>query len=156
VQKSAPSNLEDHLGYWLRCLSNFVSASFAERLAQHDVSVAQWVVLRTLYDSGAVTLNRAAELIGVDKSSLSRMAERLVKKSWLHRVAGRDRRSVALSLTPAGRALVPKLARLADENDHSFFQPLSAHQRQEFLATIQLLLRAHDWTPTTRGQDRME
>jgi DNA-binding MarR family transcriptional regulator len=156
MNKTARSKLEEHLGYWLRCLSNFVSHSFAERLAKHDVSVAQWVVLRTLYDAGGVTLNQAAKLVGVDKSSLSRMVERLSQKGLVNRSEGDDRRSVELALTAAGRKMALLSARLADENDHAFFHTLSLKQREEFLKTIKQLLTANGWEASTRGRDRME
>lgn len=154
--KSIPSNLEEHLGYWLRCLSNFVSHSFAERLAKQDISVAQWVVLRTLYDHNGVTLNEAAGQVGVDKSSLSRMVERLVQKGLVNRAEGGDRRSVGLSLTAAGKKLVPQLSQLADENDAAFFHTLDPKQRMEFLTTIKQLLTANGWDVSQRGRDRME
>src|SRR5277367_3545301 len=99
MKEMVPSNLEAHLGYWLRCLSNFVSHRFAERLETQEVTVAQWVVLRALYDASGVTLNQAAKQVGVDKSSLSRMVERLVHKGLVNRLAGGDRRSVGLHLT---------------------------------------------------------
>lgn len=153
---SKPSNLEDHLGYWLRCLSNFVSHSFAEKLEAEGVSVAQWVVLRTLYDTKALNLNEAAEAVGVDKSSLSRMVERLVGKGLVMRQEGVNRRTLKLTLTPAGRKLVPHLATLADANDEAFFQSLSPSERQAFSNTIQTLLKANGWNIATRGQDRME
>jgi len=156
MSKSDPSNLEEHLGYWLRCLSNFVSHSFAEKLARQDISVAQWVVLRTLYDSSGATMNQAADQVGVDKSSLSRMVERLVQKGLVNRAEGDDRRSVGLSLTPAGKKLVPQLARFADENDAAFFSTLAPKQRAEFLATIKQLLTANGWDASQRGRDRME
>src|ERR1700678_939416 len=108
MSKSVPSSLDEPLGYWLRCLSNFVSHSFAERLARQGFSVAQWVVLRTLYDSSGVTVDEGAAPGGVDKSSLSRMVERLVKKGLVNRTQGDDRRSVGLTLTPAGKKLVPQ------------------------------------------------
>ena len=152
----SPSGLEGHLGYWLRCLSNFVSHTFAERLARQDISVAQWVVLRTLYDGAGLTLNAAAARVGVDKSSLSRMVERLVQKGLVSRTAGADRRSVGLALTAAGRKLVPQLARLADENDAAFFHPLSAPERKFFLGTIRRLLAANGWEAAKRGRDRLE
>jgi DNA-binding MarR family transcriptional regulator len=156
MKKSIPSDLEDHLGYWLRCLSNFVSHGFAERLTKQDVSVAQWVVLRTLYDSNGVTLNEAARQVGVEKSTLSRMVERLVKKGLANRSVGQDRRSVGLALTPAGKMLVLQLAKLADENDEAFFRPLSSRQREGLLTTIKQLLAANGWNVATRGRDRME
>jgi DNA-binding MarR family transcriptional regulator len=156
MNKTVPSNLEEHLGYWLRCLSNFVSHSFAERLEKQGVSVAQWVVLRTLYDSRGVTLNQAAEQVGVDKSTLSRMAERLVQKGLVDRSEGHDRRSVRLTLTAAGKKMVLQSAKLADENDQSFFHTLSSRQREEFLSTIKQLLTANGWNVATRGHDRMD
>jgi DNA-binding MarR family transcriptional regulator len=156
MKNSAPSNLEEHLGYWLRCLSNFVSHSFAERLEKQGTSVPQWVVLRTLYDSNGATLNEVAALVGVDKSTLSRMIERLVQKGLVDRSEGRDRRSLGLALTAAGKKLVLQSAKLADENDHAFFHTLSSQQREEFLSTIKQLLTANGWNVAARGRDRME
>jgi DNA-binding MarR family transcriptional regulator len=156
MKMTKPSQLEAHLGYWLRGLSNFVSHSFAERLARRGATVAQWVVLRTLYEGGGQTLNEAARRVGVDKSSLSRMVERLVRKGLASRAEGRDRRSVELTLTSAGRKLVAQLAKQADENDEAFFHTLSARQRDEFLGVIKQLLEANGWDAATRGRDRME
>lgn len=151
-----PSDLEDHLGYWLRCLSNFVSGSFEKKLSGHDISVAQWVVLRTLFENSGVTMNQAAQLVGVDKSSLSRMVERLVQRDLINRAEGSDRRSVGLTLTAAGKKLVPQLAKLADENDYAFFKTLNEKQRKDFLTNIQNLLTANGWEPTTHGNDRIK
>lgn len=152
MNKATPSHLHSHTGYWLRCLSNLVSSTFAERLAKRDISVAQWVVLRTLYDKRNVTLNEAAEEVGVDKSSLSRMVERLVQKRLVIRAEGGDRRSVGLALTPGAMKLVPQLAKLADENDEEFFHSLSAKRREEFLATIKQLLDANGWKLSEHGR----
>ena len=46
--------MQDHLGYWLRYVSNQVSHSFSLKLAARDVTVAEWVVLRELYDTDAM------------------------------------------------------------------------------------------------------
>lgn len=156
MSKEHPSGLEDHIGYWLRCLSNFVSHSFAEKLEKYDVSVAQWVVLRTLYDAGEANLNEAAEAVGVDKSSLSRMVERLVQKGLVLRQSGADRRSLKLKLSASGRKLVPVLAKLADSNDEAFFRALPKAKRAEFLKTVRQLLAANGWSIEVRGKDRME
>jgi DNA-binding MarR family transcriptional regulator len=150
------SKLDDHIGFWLRCLSNFVSHSFAEKLSKEEVTVAQWVVLRTLYDHDKITLNQLAELVGLDKSSVSRMVERLVLRELVNRSEGSDRRSLGLGLTPAARKLVPKLARLADQNDESFFNSLPAGQSRGFLATIKQLLDANGWKKSERGRDGIE
>jgi DNA-binding MarR family transcriptional regulator len=153
--KNTPSNLEDHLGFWLRCLSNYVHNTFAERLAEYDVSVAQWVVLRTLYDKKDTSLSEAASLVGVDNSSLSRMIDRLIQKGLITRTEGVDRRSVRLSLTARGKKMVPELTRLADENDSHFFRTLSIKEQEHLLNTIKLLLKSNNWDQSKRGKDRI-
>jgi DNA-binding MarR family transcriptional regulator len=150
------SSLDDHLGYWLRCLSNFVSDSFAKRLEKHDITVAQWVVMRSLYGKGDLSLNEAARIVGIDASSLSRMAERMVHKGLINRNTDPiDRRAVKLSLTRKGAQLLPQLADEADANDAAFFSSLSATDKARLLTTIQSLLTANGWNPDTRGKDRM-
>ncbi|MBS0236691.1 MAG: MarR family transcriptional regulator [Proteobacteria bacterium] len=151
-----PSKIEAHVGYWLRCLSNFVSRSFAEKLAIKDVTVAQWVVVRTLYDYEKTSLKDLARTIGVDSSSLSRTVERLVQRMLIIRTPGKDRRSIELALSVEGKRLVLDLARLADQNDDEFFHTLSKNAKNELLNIVQQLLKANGWDQSTRGQDRME
>jgi len=148
-----PSQLEDHLGYWLRCLSNHVHQGFAARLERHDVSVPQWVVLRSLLDREHTSLNELARAIGVDNGALSRMVERLLHKGLVSREtdAG-NRRAVRLGLTEAGKRLVPLLAREADENDASFFGGLDEAERRRFLATVRTLLAENGWRAETHGK----
>ncbi len=157
MKNEIPSNLEDHLGYWLRCLSNLVSGSFAERLEKHGVSVAQWVVLRTFYDQmKPIILIEAAKLIGVDKSSLSRMIDRLVQKGLIVKSSNdQDLRSTHLALSEEGRDLILKLAKEADANDQSFFQSLSKEEKRNFLKVIQRLLKENGWSPSENGRVHM-
>ena len=148
-----PSQLEDHLGYWLRCLSNFVHRGFADRLERHGVSVPQWVVLRILRDREHTSLNELARAVGVDNGALSRMVERLVQKGLVHRGADPEsRRAVRLGLTEAGKALVPVLAKEADENDAAFFEVLGDAGRRRLLATVRTLLSENGWREETHGK----
>ncbi len=106
-----PSQLEDHLGYWLRCLSNYVHQGFASRLERHDVTVPQWVVLRSLLDREHTSLNELARAIGVDNGALSRMVERLLQKGLvLRETDAGNRRAVRIGLTEAGKRWGPSLA----------------------------------------------
>ena len=146
MKDEGPSRLEDHLGYWLRCLSNLVSRSFAERLEKRGVSVPQWVVLRSLFDREGVPLLELAREVGVDGGALSRMVERLVQKGLVSReVDPEDRRAVRIRLAQAGRDLVPVLAREADRNDAAFFCVIDAEERARLLATVKALLEKNDW-----------
>jgi DNA-binding MarR family transcriptional regulator len=124
------SDLHSHLGYWMRAASNAVSHGFARRLETQGVTVAEWVVLRVLYDEEGLTPTALAERIGMTKGAISKLAERLVAKGLLRRTGNPDdRRAHTLTLTPDGWDKVPALAAIADENDAEFFAVLAEDER---------------------------
>lgn len=136
------SGLEDHLGYWLRFVSNQVSHAFAAKLEGLGVTVAEWVVLRELYEDEALAPSVLAERLGMTRGAISKLAERLVAKDLLVRAAGgRDRRYQDLALTKAGRLLVPELADLADRNDAEFFDLLDPATRATVEAAMKEIVR---------------
>lgn len=137
---SAPPvpDLTRHLGFWLRRVSNHVSHAFSVRLAGRGVTVAEWALLRALYDRAPHPPSRIAEEMGMTRGAITRLADRLIAKSLLVRTASAsDGRAQTLALTAAGRALVPDLAALADANDAAFFDGLTAAERE----TLEQLLR---------------
>jgi DNA-binding MarR family transcriptional regulator len=136
------SPLEAHVGYWLRFVSNHVSLAFARKLAVHDFTVAEWVVLRELYDVAALAPSLLAGRIGMTRGAVSKLADRLIGRALVTRTASTaDRRYQALALTAAGRAVLPKLAALADRNDAEFFRHLTAAERAALIATMKDIVR---------------
>jgi DNA-binding MarR family transcriptional regulator len=83
------------------------------------------------------------------------MVDRLITRGLVQRLPGVDRRSVGLSLTAAGRSLVPVLSALADQNDRRFFCHLSDSERDALLGTIHKLLAANNWDHDSRGHDQL-
>lgn len=125
------AGLDTHLGYWLRFVSNHVSHAFARRLDGRGVSVGEWVALRVLYDAEGIPPVRLAERLGMTRGAISKLADRLIAKSLAKRKPDRnDGRAQMLTLTAAGRRLVPVLAGLADQNDAEFFGHLSMEDRE--------------------------
>lgn len=135
--RKSPSDLTAHLGYWLRYVSNHVSQAFARKVEAHGVTVAEWVLMRQLLDEQAVAPSRLAERMGMTRGAVSKLADRLIAKAMLARLADpQDGRAQTLSLTPAGRALVPRLAALADANDAEFFDHLASKDRAALLRIL--------------------
>jgi DNA-binding MarR family transcriptional regulator len=77
----AVSELESHLGYWLRYVSNQVSQSFSRKVAAAGVSVAEWVILRELYDGEALAPSVIAAKTGMTRGGISKIADKLTAKS---------------------------------------------------------------------------
>ena len=131
-KKAHVSGLQDHLGYWLRHVSNQVSHAFSRKVEARGVTVAEWVILRVLYDEESLAPSALADRLGMTRGAISKLADRLVAKALATRTAdANDRRFQELALTAAGRALVPELSDLADRNDAEFFGHLTALERAE-------------------------
>ncbi|WP_127089023.1 MarR family winged helix-turn-helix transcriptional regulator [Aquabacter cavernae] len=136
-----PSDLDAHLGFWLRTVSNHVSHAFAGKLATRGVTVAEWVVLRRLYGREPAPPSVLADEIGMTRGAITKLADRLIAKALVTRAADpRDGRAQTLALTGTGRALVPELAALADRNDAEVFGHLSAMERDSLLAMLKRLV----------------
>lgn len=125
------SPLDAHAGYWLRFVSNHVSHAFGRKVAARGVTVAEWVVLRELFDMGGAAPSRLAERLGMTRGAITKLADRLIERAVVERRADPlDGRARILALTARGRALVPALAALADANDAEFFHSLTAQERR--------------------------
>lgn len=142
MQSTHISGLEDHLGYWLRYVSNQVSGAFGRKVEARGVTVAEWVLLRELFDRGPVAPSLLADRLGMTRGAISKLADRLEAKALATRTPdAQDRRSQALALTAAGHAVVPELAMLADQNDAEFFGHLSPEERTTIERTMQGIVR---------------
>jgi DNA-binding MarR family transcriptional regulator len=139
------SDLADHLGYWLRLVSNQVSHAFAAKIEARGVTVAEWVVLRKLYDEDETAPGSIASALGMTRGAISKLADRLVDKKLISRKSfADDLRQQRLSLTAKGRALVPVLAAEADRNDRDFFGRLKEPDRMLLLGMLQELAKSLD------------
>ena len=140
----APSTLEAHLGFWLRYVSNHVSARFASLLEARGSSVTEWVALRTLYDPRQATHAALIQALGMTKGATSKVISRLEAKGLVRRQAAEGSgREQVLVLTRKGADLVPRLAAMADENDAHFFGHLPARQHASLMQTCTALVEHH-------------
>jgi MarR family transcriptional regulator, lower aerobic nicotinate degradation pathway regulator len=127
---TAVSGLTDHLGYLLRLVSNQVSYAFAGRLAAKNVTVAEWTVVRVLYDEEPVSPSALAKTMGLTRGAITKLADRLIAKGFVARKSDqKDRRAQTLRLTAKGERIVPELAAMAVENDAQWFGGLSGGER---------------------------
>jgi DNA-binding MarR family transcriptional regulator len=136
---TSASELTDHTGYWMRLVSNSVSQEFARKVSGEGVTVAEWSFMRALYDLQPTPPSVLAESMGMTKGAISKLADRLVSKGLIERAESQeDRRAHSLSLTKEGRAKIPLLASLADQNDAEFFGVLTKEEHER----LDLILKA--------------
>ncbi|MGC4060263.1 MAG: MarR family winged helix-turn-helix transcriptional regulator [Aquabacterium sp.] len=139
-----PLPLEAHLGFWLRFVSNHVSSRFQQLLEAKGITVTEWVALRTLWANSETSHAELIQALGMTKGAVSKVVSRLEERGLAARqFAGNSSRDQSLTLTPAGRALVPLLAAMADANDDHFFGYLGARERQALMTSMQALVQHH-------------
>lgn len=145
-RKPGISSLDEHVGYWMRYVSNHVSHAFAGKVEAKGVTVAEWVLLRELYDAEPANPSLLAHKVGLTRGAVSKLVSRLCDKELIVRTfSDQDRRYQSVALTAAGKRLVPELARLADENDQEFFGHLSSAERRALLRLLRDMVHHHGW-----------
>ena len=136
------STLESHLGYWMRQVSNHVSQAFAAKVAEHGVTVAEWVLLRQLWNYERVAPSRIADDLATTRGAISKLVDRLEAKALIARTQMEDdRRFQDIALTEAGRAVVPVLAAIADANDAEVFGCLTADEHAALAAVLKAIVQ---------------
>jgi DNA-binding MarR family transcriptional regulator len=123
-------DLEHHLGYWLRRVSNHVSGAFARGLQTRRASVAEWVVLCHIQERPGITPGELATALDLTRGAVSKVIDKLEAKKWVVRsTKPGDGRVQLLSLTRPGSRVLPQLAAIADQNDRAFFDSLDIDER---------------------------
>ena len=129
--RTSVSALESHLGFLLRQVSNAVSDDFTRSLQLRRTSVAEWVLLRRLWDLGQAKPGEMAEALTMTRGAISKIVDKLQSKGWIRsRMNPEDNRAQLLTLTGAGRRVVPELAAIADRNDEKFFACLDGDEKK--------------------------
>lgn len=111
---AAPEADREELVDALLAASRALVAVAARSLAglAEDVTLAQYRALVELAQRGPLRAADLAEALSVDRSTATRMCERLVRKDLVdRRPESTDRRAVRLTLTPAGSELVRQVTR---------------------------------------------
>jgi MarR family transcriptional regulator, lower aerobic nicotinate degradation pathway regulator len=130
---------------------SFVVHGILERLAaEHDMSIVQARLLGVLRDRKP-TMNELASLLALDKSSASGLVDRAQRRGLVVRVPSRtDRRSVLVSLTDDGRALVSAVASRFESDVSTLLSGLPPSDRRALSGLISRVLVAH---ASQRGVD---
>lgn len=103
----------------LRRIERHVMGHLRRQTTCCGVTAAQCHVLLELEDAQGLTLNGLAERLRLDASTLSRTIESLVGSGMVERSANpRDRRAIALRLTPNGM----RKARAINESCDGFYR----------------------------------
>jgi DNA-binding MarR family transcriptional regulator len=88
---------------------------------------------------GGRTQRELVDRLHLDRSSVSRLVDRLAARGWVERATGPDRRTVRLLPTPAGRRVAADVANARAKRFAALLEAVPADRRYEVLDAIRLL-----------------
>lgn len=146
---AALNELDQHvyekLGFLARQLHRIAAAILTEEGAAFGrLTGLQCGVLEVVNAVGAIDQIGVCEILGVDRSTLAGVLDRLEEKQLIERtVDATDRRSNMLSITPKGRAAIEPERLVADKAHRRIVEPLAPADRERFLALLTQIVQAH-------------
>ncbi|MDQ2075483.1 MarR family winged helix-turn-helix transcriptional regulator [Marinimicrobium sp. ABcell2] len=148
---SAPKNtqrdfhLHNSFTFWISRLASAMKDTFNQKLADWEVTYPQWMILNVLHHELANTPAQIADNIGVDRSAVTRLLDRLEAKKLVERMHdGLDRRSVKILITRQGVTLMNELNTAARDHQQLFLDQMHPTELRAFKTNVQKLLRAGD------------
>lgn len=121
------------LPYRLTKLSGMISRSLAAKYSKmFDLTIAEWRIVALLGSNPGLTAREIAPLASLDKVSISRAVERLLKSDRLEkRILEGDRRSAALYLTAAGQTTLAEIIPLAQDYEDQLLNEFNAEEIEQ-------------------------
>ena len=140
--------IDDYLAYLLARASHLISAEFHVVVRRARLPVLQWRVMAALADGQALSVGEVAAIVLTPQSTLTRVAERMVKAGWLLRASdAADRRITRIRLTEAGLKLAGKLVVQAREHETAVLAALSAADAATLKRILRRLIEQHATEP---------
>jgi DNA-binding MarR family transcriptional regulator len=143
--------MEPPLGRRLYLGQRAVADVLDRRLAAKGASLWNWVLLREASRAGGVSQRELAGLMRIEPSTLVRHLDRLEAEGYVERRADpADRRRLLVDVTPAGRARLTELHKVARTTDAELRAVLTDHEIDVLGST---LMRIHEHFTTTPGEE---
>lgn len=136
----SPPVLERSLGFLLADISRLARKEFDRRVRDLGLTRAQWLFLYYVARHPGCTQSELADLLQMEKITVSRQAERLEKAGWIQRgdVAA-DARAYRLQLTRRAARIIARLDDRADRLRSDYLEGIPPPRRAGLLADLSLI-----------------
>ena len=108
-------------------------------LVEHGIESAQFALLMTIEAAGSMGQRAVAQVMGMDKTTLSRNLKILQTRGWIVAEPGNDARSRKLVVTEDGRALLAKARPAWRRAQATLRKQLGAEAWQPLLDSLRFL-----------------
>ncbi|CAI8885791.1 MarR family winged helix-turn-helix transcriptional regulator [Pseudomonas chlororaphis] len=142
MPKASHLNLSRYVPGLLTFLANKLATGASHCYRKHfGIGVVEWRMLSMLAVENHITANRICQVIGLDKSAVSRSLQSLETAGYVSsQVDSVDARRYTVSLTANGQALHDRVLKVALERERRLLSDLSP---EEVDVLVNLLGRLH-------------
>ena len=133
--------IHSSMNYWLNRLVELARDDLARQLEPFEMTPPQWTVLNTIFYGKGDTPAEIADYIGVDRSAVTRLVDRLENKGLVARTQNTsDHRSVNVELTDEGVKIMPELIKISRSCDKRLQSILSSQDSKQFRESTRQIL----------------
>jgi DNA-binding MarR family transcriptional regulator len=102
--------LEQHLFFWFTQVLDRRDRHLAAALKPYGLRAPEWRVIASLYSRHRLSMSEIADLTSIERTTLSRTVDRMVRKGWVMRLSdASDMRVTRLAPTAAGEKLFVRI-----------------------------------------------
>jgi DNA-binding MarR family transcriptional regulator len=135
--------LNDTLLYTIdKCFRSY--HQFAQRnvrKAGYDITIDQWLILKSVAENPDITQNDISKIVFKDNASITRIIQLLVKAGYLSRESHpEDRRRYALSLTLEGEKITSEVNKIALKNRAAALKNVDPHSIEHLKKLLQQVI----------------
>lgn len=142
---SAPIELDELPGHYIRRLHQIAVAIFLQETEAHGLTPVQFAALSKLGLTPGVDQRTLAGSIGLDTSTTAGVIDRLEARGLMLRNASpEDRRVRLLRLTPEGAKLLKAVEPGMVKAQQRILKPLPAAERDAFMRMLRKLVEANN------------
>lgn len=146
LAKEVPSLLRDNIGFLLNKAARIVRDDVGEELKGTGFSLNEYSLLRILELRSTDTQQEIGERLGVDRTSMVSLVDRLEKRGLVERIRDlSDRRRYNLLLTEKGKKSLSRARKRADHAQNRIFAILKEKQQTDLKALLlQFLIQYYE------------
>jgi DNA-binding MarR family transcriptional regulator len=132
-------------GFMLRRAHQIGVSLFMEEAASLGVTTTQYGIMFLLRARPGIDQVTLAKLIGLDRSTTGLVVGKLEDAGYILRSPdAADRRRKMLNLTPAGTAMLRKLAKPAERAHERLLEPFTLREREQFMALLMRFVETYN------------
>ena len=144
-------SLPELIRQWSRLVWATSVRPMYRRLMEHDLSLAELVVLRQM-QRGSLTVAAVADCLQLSPSAASRAIDRLVRDGLIRREENPDdRRQKLITMTTAGQGLVGEMEAIFAEQQRRIVATLNEEEQGQFSGLLARMLAAHQGEGAPEG-----